>query len=263
MAEFRFNAQRSRARRRRLFIVSALVVLLVVIDVVSGGALRSIVRSASSGLWRASASIRENIANTGYFTSHRTLAAENATLKDSLAAAQEDAAAIEELRGENDQLRALVHLVGDQQGVTAPIVSSVNASPYGTFLLGAGESDGIALNSLVMTADGFVIGTVTELHPHTALISEVLAGGTDTEVVIGTTPATVEGRGSGNGRAEIPRDVSIATGTPAIAPTLGSHPIGIVGRVESAQASASQTMYLSLPINIAALRYVYIVAPRR
>lgn len=263
MAEFRFNAQRSRARRRRLLFVSALLVLLIGFDLISGGMLRSVVRTASAGLWRVSASMRASVTGTGYFTSHRTLAAENATLRESLAHAQEDAAAIDELRSENDQLRLLVHLASEQPGVTVPIVSSVSASPYGTFLLGAGAGDGIALDSLVETQDGFVIGTVTELHPHTALVTTALAGGANIETVIGSTPTTVEGRGNGNGRAEVSRDVVIATGTPAIAPTLGSRPIALVGHIESAQASASQTLYLSLPVNLAALRYVYVVSPRR
>lgn len=262
MADFRFQPQRKSSRKRQLFFATIAIVLIFAFDVVSGGMLRGIVRGVVTGIWSGTAHVRASITESGYFRSHRSLATENASLKDQVASYQEDAAAYDTLQAENEQLRALVHLAATTAGVTAPVISSFDSSPYGTFLIGAGKSEGIATGSLVLTADGFVVGRVSELHAHKALVQGILASGSDTEVLIGSVAVTLEGRGGGNGRAELPRDVAVATNTPAIAPSLGSRPVGIVGRVESAQASASQTAYVQLPLNLSTLRYVYIVAPR-
>lgn len=262
MVEYRFQSQRRVGRRRQLALATIAVVAVLLADVASGGALRGVVRSTLGGIWAATAHVRESIANTGYFRTHRSLAAENAALREQVAQYQEDAAALDAVEADNEQLRAIVHLAREGSGVTAPVVSSFATSPYGTFLIGAGGKDGIRAGSIVLTPDGFVVGRVSEVHPHDALISGVLASGSSIDVVIGAIAATVEGRGGGNGRAEMPRDVPVATGTPAIAPTLGSRPIGILGRIESSQANAAETAYIQLPVNLSTLRYVYIISPR-
>lgn len=262
MSDFRFQSRQRSSRRRQLLAATVAVIILFVLDVATGGAIRGAVRGAVSILWNGSAHARSAITNTGYFRTHRSLAAENAALRDQVAAYKEDAAAYDTLMAENEQLRALVHIAAQERGVTAPIVSSFRASPYGTFLVGAGEREGVRGGSLVLTSDGFVVGTVRELHAHTALVQGSLASGSDTDVIIGSTAATLEGRGGGNGRVELPRDIAVATSAPVIAPSLGSRPVGIVGRVESAPASASQIAYVQLPVNLSSLRYVYIVPPR-
>jgi cell shape-determining protein MreC len=262
MAEFRFHSPRRDSRRRRLLVATAVVLVIFAIDLVSGGSLRSIVRVSFSGIWNATAHVREAVLGSGYFSSHRALASENARLRNEIAQLQEDTAALTLVRAQNTQLSSMTHLASDQPGLTAPVVSSMSASPYGTFLVGAGSRDGVVPDSLVLTADGFVLGRVSEVHAGQSLVTSVLESGTQTESLIGGIAVTVEGRGGGNGRAALPRSAVVATGTPVIAPSLSARPIGIVGHIDSNPTSAESTAYVVFPVNLSTLQYVFIVTPR-
>jgi cell shape-determining protein MreC len=259
MARATFAYDRSqREGRRRLLWATILIVLLVFVDIVSGGRIRSLVKSGGAGLWNASAHVRNTLFGSGFFTSRASLAAENAALREALSRAQEDAASYKALQDENEQLRAVAHLAADRQGITAPVVSSVFASPYGTFLIGAG-SLAVAPGDIALTADGFAVATISDAGDKTATASEIFAPNSTTNVLIGTSPAQAQGRGSGNARARLPRDVAVSVGDVVTAPELGGRPIGVVGKVESSPAAAEQTVYISLPVDLASLRFVYLV----
>jgi cell shape-determining protein MreC len=184
-----------------------------------------------------------------------------------LADLEERAAASEALRAENDALRALVNVVGTSSeetggGVTVPVVSSTRSSPYGTFLIGAGVLDGITQNSIVLTSGGFVIGTVTDTASHTAVVTEVFAPAASIDASVNGAPASVLGSGGGNAHTKVPRDLAVAVGDPVFAAVFEQRAIGVVGAVASSSASASQDVYIRLPVNLAALQYVYIIPAR-
>jgi len=254
-----FTAQRGRRARQRLIFATILIVILFILDALFGGPLRLALQSGAATVWKVTASARNAITGSGYFTSHRTLAQQNETLEEQLAASQSDAAAYQGLKEENDELRAFLHLASSTPGLTAPIVSSFRASPYGTFMIGAGTADGVVPGSIVMSTEDFAIGTVTSAEVHTALVTGSFASGSSIDVLIGTTAAVANGRGGGNAIAMVPREASIHENDAVVAPSLGSHQIGIVGHVDDSASSAEQTVYIQLPINLSSLRYVYII----
>lgn len=258
-SRFSFEASQGRSGRRRLLYATLLILALLALDLLTGGSIRSLVRSGASGLWSMSASVRGGITGSGALASRSSLAHENALLREQLERMTERAAAYSSLQQENEILRALLRLADDQQGITAPIVSSVRSSPYGTFLIGAGQGDAVQPGSLVLTEGGFVAGRVSEVHARTTLVTEVFAGGGEIDANINGVVVMAEGRGGGNARVELPRDATVQVGDPVVAPQLGGRPIGVVGRIESDPSSASQTVYINLPVNLAALRYVYVV----
>jgi hypothetical protein len=57
----------------------------------------------------------------------------------------------------------------------------------------------------------------------------------------------------------MPRGIEIQEGDVVTAPQLGGRPIGLVGHIDSDTSSAEQTVLVSLPVNLASLRYIYIV----
>jgi cell shape-determining protein MreC len=259
MVRATFSYDRSqREGRHRLFWVTLLVVFIVLIDIVSGGRVRGLVKTAAAEVWTVSARVRAGVFENGYFSSRSSLAAENAALREALSHAQEDAASYQALKDENQELRAIVHLAGGTPGVTAPIVSSVFSSPYGTLLIGA-DSGTVSPDDVVLTADNFAVARVESVNGNTATAAQVFAPNNTVNVLIGSKAAQAEGRGGGNARAKLPRDASVHVGDVVTSPELGGRPVGIVGKVDSSPAASEQTIYISLPVDLSALKFVYIV----
>ncbi|MBV9159419.1 MAG: rod shape-determining protein MreC [Candidatus Kaiserbacteria bacterium] len=260
MAEFSHRSLHgARAGRRRLLAATFLVVFLIVLDIVTGGSVRSLIRTGATTLWSATARARAGIIETGYFRSHRALASENASLRDEVASLQEKAAQYNVVADENTQLRDLVHLASTERGITAPVVSSFRSSPYGTFLIGAGKNDPVAAGDIVLTPGGFVIGIIADVQDRTSAVRGIFSSGMTSDVLIGTTPVTLTGEGGGNAKGSAPRGVSIQAGDPVIARQYGGRPVGIVGKVESSPTSPDQTVYVRIPVNLESLRFVYIL----
>ncbi len=245
--------------RRRLLAITALILVLIVLDALTGGSVRGLVRSFTAGAWEKTERVRNAITDSGYFSTHRALAGENAALRDQIAQYREKAAAYEVLLQENSQLRDALSLAGNHVGMTAPIVSSFKSSPYGSFLIGAGENDPIAAGDLVVTQGGFVVGSVSEVLANTASVKGVFSAGQVTDALLRQGAIVVTGDGGGNAHASVPRGVEVREGDPVIAPMYGHRAIGIVGRVESSATSPDQEVFIRLPVNLTSLRYVFVI----
>jgi cell shape-determining protein MreC len=231
---------------------------------VLGGLLRDQLHAGSAQVSLWGERVGSVLKASGMFSSRRALQSKNELLSQRLAELEERAAAYAVVQSENEALRTLVRVVGTTtnqglSGVTAPIVSSLRSSPYGTFMIGAGAGDGIVRDSIVLTNGGFVVGIVSDTSVHTAVVTEIFSPQASFETLIGGALVTAQGRGGGNARAQVPRGLSINPGDAVIAPALGQRAIGIVGAVASSSASASQDVYIRLPINLASLQYVYII----
>ena len=256
----------NKSGRNRLLVVTVLVILIFAADFVLGGALRNKLHAGAAIASRWVGSAGDSIIGSGFFSSRRSLESQNRSLSEKLAQFEERAASYEALRSENDSLRALVHMVGSstaatsERGVTAPIVSSVRSSPYGTFLIGAGSADGIATGSIVLTSSGFVVGVVGIVGAHTAVVTEMFSPGGSVEAALRGAPVSILGSGGGNAQAKVPRGLSVGIGDAVVVPAFGQRPIGIVGNIASSSASASQDVYIRLPVNLSSLRYVYVIA---
>ena len=167
----------------------------------------------------------------------------------------------EALESENRELRGIVHIAEDVSGRTAPIISSVRSSPYGTFIVGAGSADGISAGSVVMAGGerGFVIGQIAEVGEHSSLVEEIFAPGASAEGSVGGAELIFEGQGGGNARAEAPRAISIAEGDSVTSAMFGGRLIGVVGAVPADSASAYKSIYVRTPVSLSELQFVYVV----
>lgn len=258
-SHFSFDPQGNRGGRRRLAYATVLVLVILAMDMLSGGAIRSLVQRSFSAVWTASATARAAVVDSGFFAMRSSLAKENRSLREQLDVSTQKAAGYESLRQENEILRSLLRLSEGSAGITAPIISSVRSSPYGTFLVRAGAADGVVVGSLVVSQGGFVIGVVSDVSESVAMVREVFAGGGEIDAHIGGAIVVAQGRGGGNAVAEVPRGIEVREGDAVTAPQFASRPIGIVGRVEADSASAAQTVYVNQPVNLVSLKYVYIV----
>ncbi len=256
------NSFRPNKGRRRLWAATILALAVFAADVVSGGAVRAQVRTVAAALSSRTAAIARRVSDSGFFSSRASLAAQNRSLSEQLAQYEERAAAYAVLEAENAQLRDMARLASRGPGMTVPVVSSIGSSPYGTFLIGAGQTEGVGEGNIVLTAEGFVLGSVRDVALHTATVAETLGPRTSTDAIISGTAVVVDGRGGGNGRTSVPRGVDIAVGSSVAAPAYAGRPIGVVGSTATSSGGATQNVFIHLPVNRSGLQFVYVASSR-
>ena len=241
--------------------VTVIVVCIAIIDRYTGNSIGMMLRGVGAKAWTAGSGVVHSIAASGFFSSRRSLVAENDSLRAQLAVLQEKAASYDVMKDENDSLQGIVRLVGNQSGVTAPVVSSFYASPYGTFMIGAGSEDGVLAGSLVLSgdADGFVIGHVVSASAHRSLVMQTFAPGSSVDAIIAKATVSIEGKGGGNGHTMMPHGVDVVVGDPARSPHYGDKVIGVVAAVRSDPTHAAQDVYVSLPVSLDSISYVYVI----
>jgi cell shape-determining protein MreC len=243
-----------------MLIVSVVVVILFLFDLVSGGMVRTLARSAASIVSAGFAHVSNAILLSGYLRSQSSLAAENATLASRVRALEERAALTMSLQNELATLKSIVHLAEHTTGIAAPIVSSGTASPYGTFFVGAGSAEGVSVGSIVLSPEGFALGQITSVRSHDSTALELFVSGGSILGVIGTsTHATIQGLGSSNAKASVPHGLPISVGDVVSSSGVEGRPIGVVGHIDQNPSSADMTLYIGLPVNLSTLQYVYIV----
>ncbi len=245
--------------RSTLLFITIFILCVFGLDALLGGPFRNFIRSAGATLWTGAASARSSVAGSGFFARNSTLATENENLKMQLTALQERAFAYGALKQENDTLRTMLRFTQSSPGITARVVSSYHASPYGTFLVSAGANDAIAKGDLVLSETGYVVARVADVGETHTLVKSVFQNGSNIDVVVGNAAVTATGQGNGNARVDVPRGINVQVGDTVTAPTLGGHPVGIVGKVEAVSTTAEQKVYIVLPVNVSLIRFVYII----
>jgi cell shape-determining protein MreC len=247
----------NRRGRRNLILITILVITLFAFDSATG-LLRSPVRTAGTAVSETASAVFGGIFGSGIFESKIKLAEENKALREEVATLQEELASAAVQTTENEELRKFAHLASTTAGVTAPVISSFTASPYGTFSIGAGERDGVQNGALVFSSGGFAIGTVVDVQARQALVREIFSPGSSIDVIAAGVPITLDGRGGGNAEGNAPRGSTIATSSPASAPALGGKPVGLVARAQGDASSAAVKVYVRSPVNFTSLQWVYV-----
>ena len=112
-----------------------------------------------------------------YIFRYESLVAENEALKEKIAQLEDDSRMAASLNRENDRLRALLELTEaheDYELVDAYIIGRSSTDWTSTFTLNRGSDAGIAKDMVVITANGAVVGLVTEVGPNYAVFKSVL-----------------------------------------------------------------------------------------
>lgn len=254
---YAFRSTTHSSGRRGLFFFSVLAVLIVLLNLALGGKISAALRDGVTPLSRFGGRFTSSLSSSGFFATQGQLEAQIAALQNEVQQESLQAAAFEAVQQENTSLSTLTHLAETSPGLAAPITSSIISSPYGTFSIGAGSADKVTQGSLVLTADGFVIGRIVQVQQHQSLVEEVFAPGEQTPVTIDGAAAVVSGQG-GEAEAEVPHGVPVSQNDPVIAPGLENKPVGMVAHVDADPANAEQSVYVSLPVSLSSLEYVYV-----
>lgn len=112
-----------------------------------------------------------------YLFRYESLAAENAELKEELARMKDDAREAASLARENDRLRSLLDLTTtheDYKLVDGYIISKSSNDWSSTFTIDRGSNSGITEAMCAITANGEVVGLVTEVGTNYAVVKSIL-----------------------------------------------------------------------------------------
>lgn len=173
---------------RHLFTTKVRVILIVALLLAAGLA----VLSNATGLsvpsmlvqgflapFKAGANALTNQAEQfySYMFRYEALAAENEALKAQIAQMEDQARQADATARENQRLREQMGLLDDNQDyvtVDAYIISWSSTDWTNTFTINRGTNAGIAENMCAITANGEVVGLVTEAGPNYAVVKDVL-----------------------------------------------------------------------------------------
>ncbi len=112
-----------------------------------------------------------------YMFHYEALVAENEQLKEELASLKDEIRDTASLARENDRLRAMLDLKDiheDYEMVDAYVIGKVSADWSSTFQINRGANVGIQAGMCAITANGEVVGLVTEVGSNYAVIKSVL-----------------------------------------------------------------------------------------
>ena len=121
-----------------------------------------------------------------YMFGYEALAAENEALREEIARLEENARTADSLARENDRLRAVAELKQvreDFKLVDCYIISRTSQEWSSSFTVNRGSSSGIAQGMCVITANGEVVGIVSQVGLNYAEVKTVL----DSSLEIGAT----------------------------------------------------------------------------
>lgn len=170
------------------------VLLTAILAVMAGLTNRSIPELMVQGAlapFRAAATSLTQTAERyySYMFRYEALEAENAALKASIAQMEDVARQADATSRENTRLRALLDLKEvheDYQQVDAYIIGWSSTDWTNTFTINRGTNSGIDTNMCAITANGEVVGLVTQVGPNWAVVKTVL----DSTLEISATIAT-------------------------------------------------------------------------
>ncbi|HUO50521.1 MAG TPA: rod shape-determining protein MreC [Candidatus Paceibacterota bacterium] len=251
------SPQSNRRGPQRLFFATILVVVLVCANYITHGSVASAVRAVVAPLETGITRAGETIGGSGFFASKSGLEAQVRDLQAQVNDLQTRSAAFSVLQQQYDSLAQLEHLAQTNPGRAAPITSSVISSPYGTFSIGSGNTDGTQPGAIVLASGDFVVGKVVQAGSDSALVQQIFAPGIQTNVTIDGIAGIASGQG-GDARVDLPHGATVAVGDPVIAPELKAHPIGLVARVDTNPANAQTIVYVSFPVSLSSLQFVYV-----
>ena len=113
----------------------------------------------------------------GYMFRYEALAAENAVLQERIAEMEDVARQADSVQRENERLREMLNLQAtheDYKMVDAYIIGWSTTDWENTFTINRGTNAGIQENMCAVTANGEVVGLVTEAGPNYAEVTTVL-----------------------------------------------------------------------------------------
>ena len=189
---------------RKLFSTRVKVILVLAILLTAGLAVLSsvtgqslpglVVQSVITPLRSAVNSLTDQAEQYyNYMFQYEALAAENEALREQIAQMEDDARQADSISRENARLRELLALKSvheDYKMVDAYIISWSSNDWTNTFTINRGTAAGIEAGMCAITANGEVVGLVTEAGPNYAVVKTILDSTLEISAIIASSGYT-------------------------------------------------------------------------
>lgn len=274
--------RRFASRQKRSKIIFAALLLAFALYFLQSESGKRFVARVSTGaalpVWKASNALSGGAESVGVFlSSKRTLADENMRLRDQVRELEKDLLGFNAAVSENIDLKKMLGRdeENEERIVLAGALSRSSDLPFDTLHVDAGERQGVRAYALVLASFSglgefspssssvrVAAGEVVEVFPSTSKVRLYSSVGETTQVFLGPDNIAAELSGAGNGTftAELPKDLDIEKGDPAVLPGAEGYFVALVEATEVDLSQAFQLVYLRTPFNPTELRYVGILS---
>ncbi len=200
------------------------------------------------------------ITNLGkYFTDRRNLLLQIEDLEWERAQRVTTNSTLVRLQNENDEFRKLLDVI-PRGRLAARVVAKPPKLAYDYLLLDKGAEEGVIENAPVFTGADQLVGFVTDVKPHTALVTLITTPNFKaTAYIIGPNIFTeTEGQGNGVLQVRVPQGVVINEGDVVVLPAVASGVYGEIFSVKTNESEPYRTGYVSPEFSLQSLYYVSI-----
>ncbi len=194
-----------------------------------------------------------------YIRSRDELIAEINALKGDIATYSGMDLTVSRLSEENEELRILLGTTNEDR-IIASVIARPPYLPYDGIFIDHGTVHGILEGAVVYYTADAVIGYVSRVFPHSALVTLFSNPGTTASVFL-TGPnvfATAVGEGGGVVSIGVPQGVRVMPGDAVLLPSLGDGILGTVRSVDSRPTEPEQQAFVVADIPLQSLRLVSI-----
>jgi cell shape-determining protein MreC len=165
---------------------------------------------------------------------------------------------------ENLALKAALGRSANQPLLLAAVLMRPPETPYDTLMLDAGSDQGVVVGDQLSAGGEVVIGTVAQVYPTTARAVLYSAPGQSFSAVLTSgdaagVPITVTGQGGGSMLATVPAGTPAVVGESVVFPGVAGGFSGTISAVVAKTGDSFETLYLHLPVDPLALRFVEIL----
>ncbi len=236
-------------------ICSILVIVFVLFEWLSPHTLPNLANSIARPFWQAEFSIM-----SGSLKSYNQLLRENEELKRNLDEDVIRLSTITAIEKENIELKALMGQSTTTKLILAPVLVRPPVIDYDDMIIDGGTTLGFSAGDKVYAPGKVLIGRIVDVARQTSKVRLLSSPGEKYEVLIGpdNISATAIGRGGGQYRADLPRDVKVQEGDFVIAPSVDDKPFGSIVSVASDPTEPFETILFAPTVNIYQLRWVLI-----
>ncbi len=250
-----------RESRGKLIVAGVLFCVLAVCAYVFPNGLRTAMYTISRPVWL----VRDTIASSAssiknFFVFKNTLIIRTASLEEELSTLKLKQADYEIVVKENEELKNQLGRTKDATRVIARVLSKPPQSPYDTLIIDIGSKEGVTKGDKVFLAGNVILGFVTDITPHSSVVSLFSTGSQKQSAVLERTGATYElmGKGGANLQVEVPRDADILWGDTFVYPDLSPAIIGTVYFIDTTSQSSLKTIFLRIPGNVFENKWVFV-----
>ncbi len=247
--------------RSKFIIVVSVYILLSLIGFLFGNTWRWAVWGVARPVWATGTFVWSPFANIkNYFTFKNNLIERNLSLEEQNATLLLKEADYELIVKENESLKSELGRQPSTRKTVAAVLSKPPRSPYDTLVIDVGSADNIVPGSKVYIGGNIIVGLVTNITPHTSLVSLFSSGGQKQDTVISRTGATftLTGNGGQNFEVEVPKEADILWGDEFLYPGINHSIVGSVYYIDTESKGSFKTIYIRVPLNVFASEYVFV-----